>query len=105
MIGGNDLVITIKPTPEVRDGILTYFKERWPQMSLEKSGNNDWFVHRDEAARKSWDDFGGTDENQDTMIYVIFDEDEITLVVSADENSQTAQMVVELRGILEGRRE
>ena len=96
MIGGKDIVILARPTAALKDFILRYVESRWRRCSLEKDPSGEWFIYRDSKARRSWDDWGGIDENQDTMLHFIFGVDGFTVVVSHLPGSETAKMVAEL---------
>lgn len=101
VIGGCDLVIPVKPTKEARDLILRHVDATWPMMSLERVDYDDeWFIYRDPKARHSWDDWGGIDENQDSMLHFLFGADSFTVVYSHLPDSETARIATSLERIL-----
>lgn len=97
-IGGNDIVFNIAPTPALKDFILRYVKGVWPKMQVEKVPDVDeWFFYKDRVAMKSWDDWGCIDENDDTMVHLLYGDDRFTMVVAGSDGSKTGQMAIELR--------
>lgn len=104
VIGGNDLVVAVRPTLEVRGLILRHVEEAWPKMSLEKlaagTPDEEWFIYRDSTARQSWDDWGGIDENQDTMLHFLFGADDFTVVYSHLPDAETARVAISLKKVV-----
>lgn len=84
MIGGGDLIIPARPTELVKAAVLRRLTAAWPLGVIEKDPTEpgDFFFYRDAAAKEAWDDWGGIDENQDTMIHVLYGEAAITLVTA-----------------------
>lgn len=96
MIGGLDIIIPAKDTPELRLLVLQYIKSKWPDGCVEVEGQ-DHFFYKDAASQAAWEKEGGTDQNQDTMIYIIYEPEELTLVISHFDGAQTYHMAEELR--------
>lgn len=81
-IGGYDLVLENPGLTEgeclkrIRQGIQEY----WPNMVEEKDeSDGEYFFYEDQDSQNAWDEFNN-EENNSKMIYVIFKEEEITLV-------------------------
>jgi hypothetical protein len=94
-IGGYDFVLP-KLTPKERDRAMAVVRDTWPEMIREvvpegASARVEMFVYRDEEARQAWVEHGATDETGDTMLHLIFEAHQTTLVAHA-KDSETGTM-------------
>lgn len=81
-IGGADHIFS----GDVRREALVCLKAAWPNAVVEVGDDpalGEIFVYRDPKALEDWERDGGTDENQDTMVYLLFG-GETTTIVTGD---------------------
>ena len=99
MIGGDDITLQVQDSPAWRSAVEEHFRASWPALVVEvdPNGSGDVFYYRNEASRKSWDAFGHTDEYGDSMVYVMYCEEQTSFVVSGEADSQTKFMVNSLK--------
>lgn len=95
MIGGNDIIINARPTLALKEFIRRYLVAMWPLLVVDDE-TGEWFAFKDAAARESIVVNGVTDENDDSMINVIFGKDRFTMVVASVVGSRTVAMAREL---------
>jgi len=115
MIGGFEFELGGTPSPDDVGRLLRLLRVKWPACILEsadgavtatiqdvlrnRSSTSQFFLYRDLAAKRSWDEHGLTEENGDAMISVIIDEDFIMMIVNA-QDSVSGHIVKEiLQGI------
>lgn len=112
-IGGHDVIVDVKPTDALCALVLDYLAIVWPSMCtdveredcgglLDVALMDNLFVYRDEAAAEFWETFGRTDENDDSMLQPVFEENRLTLVAADREDSQTRKIAEELKRMLLG---
>lgn len=114
-IGGNDIILQVRWTPAVRELVETYFRSVWPNLVREPDqlplgrllvfpdlGSFGLFYFQDPESQRSWDQDGLTEDNHDTMIYVLGDltEEETTFVVSHEPGARTLEMVATVGKLL-----
>lgn len=104
MIGGWDHIFkTTLPYDEVEKGILDICREQWPAMVVEvdHTYRTEFFVYRSEKDKKDWDDLGCVDETANSMIYVIYDPETLTIVTDDPKEKTTAVLLTRIRQLLE----
>nr|NIQ16384.1 hypothetical protein [Candidatus Dadabacteria bacterium] len=91
-IHGSDFVV--RSNIPIADNLIRFLiQDHWPKMVYEideRPDATDMFVYRDEKAKEAWDGEGHSEENDEGMIYVIFDKTatEITLVIDDYKKNQ-----------------
>lgn len=92
-IHGSDTVINSN-IPVAENLIRLLVQDHWPQMVHElmacPDGTIDLFLYKDEASRLAWDEEGWTEENDETMIYVILSKEskEVSITIDDDAKNQ-----------------
>jgi hypothetical protein len=88
MIGGTDVVLWVRDDVPIADVVFRTVRRHWPDMvyqnpddesvpflrpgpSLPKPAGPEYFIYKDAAAARSWDEHGAVPENHNTMLYVI----------------------------------
>ena len=88
MIGGTDVIMKRKPGVPAADAILRVVRRHWPDCLYQNTDEEgtarrlpvegappdlawEFFLHRDEESVRSWDEFGATPENGNTMLHVL----------------------------------
>src|SRR3972149_1489655 len=104
MIGGTDIVIPNPglPVAQAMDTVVRCARGRWAGAILQDSGGRrfrsyregpfgrvrELFVYKDEQAFLSWERVGAKPENANSMIHLIADDYQLTVVVD-DEHDAT----------------
>ncbi len=82
-IGGYDIIIQTDDSKELSERIKKFID--WKESVIEFDGD-DYFWYKDQYAKNAWDtDIG----EEDTMIYFIFEEKQLTVVA----DSKTALLI------------
>lgn len=93
MIGGTDVIMERKPGVPAADMILRVVRRHWPDCLYQNADDEgparplpaegtppglapEFFLHRDEESVRSWDEFGATPDNVNTMLYVLIPGDD-----------------------------
>jgi hypothetical protein len=89
MIGGTDVICPVRSDLPIADVIFRSVRRYWPQYVyqdaddetgpftphkgpwLPRPKGREFFVYRDKQAARSWDRYGATPKNTNTMLYVI----------------------------------
>jgi hypothetical protein len=82
------------------DLVVPVIKKYWPDVVYEKQIEDDvvhLFIHPNKEAEKAWDDEGWSEENDTTLIYVIWDavKHQITFVI--DDNKTNRYIVDDIK--------
>jgi hypothetical protein len=99
-IHGSDFLI--KSSIPIADSLIRFLvKDHWPSMvyeimSCDNDGSIDLFLYRDEAALKAWDEEGWSDENDETMIYVILAKESKEISITIDDDSNNKYIVEDI---------
>lgn len=103
MIGGTDVILEVKPGVSAADVIIRVVRRHWPHCLYQNADDEgaplpvpdattppvepEFFLYQNQDAARSWDEFGATPENQNSMLYVL-------LPKATDENSGSAEVTV-----------
>lgn len=97
-IGGTDKIIAINPSMPILDTVIGIIRNFWTELVYKDHDDNikpeyrtsiydpnlvlGFFVYKDAECEKSWSNDGLTDDNKNTMIYVLHTsgEPELTIV-------------------------
>lgn len=79
-IGGYDLIFHTKEPKVLAKKIMDFIN--WPDSVIEKDEEDDFFWYKNAASKKEWDE--GIDLPENTMVYFIFDESQLTIVVDKE---------------------
>jgi hypothetical protein len=88
MIGGTDVVLWTRDAVPISDIIFRIVRRHWPEAVFEnledeegtsrpvgpglpQPSDPEYFIFRNTAAARSWDEHGAVPENHNTMLYVI----------------------------------
>lgn len=89
MIGGTDVICAVRSDIPIADMIFRTVRRYWPQFVyqdaddetgpftphqgpwLPRPAGQEFFIYRDPKAARSWDRYGATPRNVNTMLYVI----------------------------------
>jgi len=92
-IGGDDITFDdIQPDTIVKT--IQAIKRFWPDHIIENDGEIEYFIYKDLDAYDSWEKFGATTENENSMIYVIVLGSSATFVVGNRE-SDIGRLIIE----------
>lgn len=97
MIGGRDIVVDGRTTPNDGTVVIETFRRMWPALVVQDANQpsptetpafdaREFFVYRDQEAFASWREHGATSENADRLIHVIIENDRVTFVVASDDS-------------------
>ena len=114
MIGGTDVVLAVRPGVSPAEIILRVVHRYWPLCLYQNADDEgaplplpagttprldpEFFLYRDEESARSWDEFGATPENQNSMLYVLLpnarspEPQEVTVVCGELVGEMTALM-------------
>lgn len=84
--------------PPSKEEVVETIRQYWPDLVVEDDGD-DYFIYKNEAAKKSWDGEGWSETNDADMIYVLPRED-VTVVI--DDNKQLSYMVEAIQELMKG---
>lgn len=118
MIGGSDIVISRPGSvgPETLDLVVRSVRERWAEAVVQdgESGQvfecfaaipfghvRELFVYRDLVACRSWGSRGAVPDNANSMVHMIMDEGELTLVVDDPAEPTMASIIAEAKQLVE----
>ncbi|HEY3321400.1 MAG TPA: hypothetical protein VGP72_13090 [Planctomycetota bacterium] len=110
MIGGHDLTYPIEIGPELALYLVYEVASRiWPECVVEDSehrrplsrvkfgpqlaGVSEIMIFRDRASRELWRKRGASDETEDTMVYALAGDGELTLAVCDPKKGDIKQIV------------
>lgn len=102
-IGGQDVVLEVPFSEDLVDFVQAWFKTFWPNLDWERElePGKDMariFAHRDAQAREDWDDWGATDENLETMVYLVFEPDALCLTGEGETFKALGGLLDAIRG-------
>ena len=118
MLGGDDIVLAawdMAPQEALATATRQVIRE-WPTAVLQDGGTSRRFaqfrevpfnrirelmLYRDEAAFRSWRDEGAVPANAHSMVHLIADPGELTLVVDDHTEPFTARLIASIRGLLD----
>ena len=113
MISGTDITLPVSPDRDTIANCLIAIQNSWPNAvvvspecdavpaaiaDFAANGNDELFIYRDTLAAEAWKRDGGTPELSDSMIHLLPDDEEITLVVGDPGQPESAAI---LNGISE----
>jgi hypothetical protein len=118
MIGGVDTVITNAGVPlvTVLRATVQLLVSRWPEAVFEDPSTSELFsrfrnvpfhrfrelmVYRDLGAFRSWEELGADSSNMNQMIHLLASEQTVTVVVDDPHESGTAQILGEIKSLIE----
>ena len=79
----------LKGIPPSKERVVETIKQFWPDAVVEDDGD-DYFIYKDEAAKRGWEDEGWSESNDADMIYVLPREN-VTVVI--DDNKSLMHLV------------
>jgi hypothetical protein len=117
MIGGTDVILEVKPGVSPADVIFRVVRRYWPQCLYQNAGDEsaaqpvppgttlptlepEFFLYRDEEAARSWDEFGATPENGNSMLYVLLPEPTVEAPGSPTVTVVCGELVGEMRAMM-----
>lgn len=112
MIGGTDIIIETKLAHETRlHHVVMVILRIWPNAVIEDSntgklllleecfGKNELFVYKDIKMKKSWDKYGWTPYNCESMISLCSTENLMFLVVENENDTDIINIVNQLKNL------
>ncbi len=116
MIGGVDCVLDGlgKSNEELLDGAVRSICRHWQHACFEDAITGDFFesylelgfdgirelfVYQTRDAFESWAEYGAIDDNLNSMIHLLIDGGQLTLVVDAIEDDVTREILAEIRSL------
>jgi len=94
-IGGRDLEVGVQDSPQVREFVERFFRNRWPEMVQEVSGSTHFFYRRPGDV-EVWSNHGAVPESEDTMIMIEYGPDSVGITSHHVPESETYRMSYEL---------
>lgn len=81
------------------DIIVDTIAKVWANSVVEDDiDDNSFFIYKDAASKASWDEKGWTEANDDTMIQVIVDGNQVTMVI--DNHSKNKDIVTKVQEVI-----
>lgn len=116
MIGGNDYILKNPGIPScaMLDVTLRIIRRYWPDfiaqdvetgviygkyLDIPFGQTGELFVYKDRNAFVSWEN-GVTPENKGSMIHLIADEDETTIVTDGDAEGVARSCILDMKGLV-----
>jgi hypothetical protein len=97
---GSDLVFENVKVPISEDLVIPIIKTHWPELVYEammENGDLHLFMHPNQHAEESWDDEGWSEENDITLIYMIWDESKAELTFVIDDEKKNKYIVDDIQ--------
>lgn len=102
MIGGDDLVLDVEDSSELRETVWAFFTEKWPggvvdngAVAVSGLGTADeQYFYRSNEMRREWMENGATPECEDAMVQLLYEPHRLTIV--SHHSGETKQMALEL---------
>lgn len=104
-IHGSDFLI--QGTPPDQRTVIRIVREFWPDLVVENDDDEsvddgDYFIYKNQQAKDIWDQVGWTETDDADMIYVLFREDHMTVVI--DDERRNMNIVEKIRGSVGNRK-
>lgn len=85
-IGGYDTVVKTSDSKGLAKRIMDFID--WPKAVIEFIDEGDFFWYKTEEDKALWDEDGLIPAAENTMIYFLFDEEELTIVTDKELTDQ-----------------
>lgn len=102
-IHGSDIFFENVQCKITEDLVVTVIKKYWPDVVYEKQiedGVVHLFIHPNQEAEKAWDDEGWSEDNDTTLIYVIWNEAKHSLTFVIDDNKKNKYIVDDIKNTI-----
>lgn len=102
-IHGSDILFENVKIPISEDLVIPVIKSHWPELvyeSMMEEGILHLFMHPNQAAEESWNEDGWSEENDLTLIYMIWDNSKSQLTFVIDDNKKNINIVNALQKTL-----
>lgn len=99
-IGGYDTIIETDDPQAKAEEIKAFVNWKDAVVEIVESDSEDYFWYKDQASKELWDELGCVPAAEDTMIYFLFDDKQLTLVTDKELTDQIRQFLeAEIMGV------
>lgn len=100
---GSDIIFRDVKVSISEDNITPIVRKHWPDLVYEammEDGDLHLFMHPTQIAEEAWNEEGWSEENDKTLIYMIWDKAKCELTFVIDDNRENRFIVYDIQKVL-----